>query len=162
MAYTAGDPGLYNPQGLVPSPENSQPFILIRSTFAFCLLSLCCSASYSPHPPPPRSGHQRAAPSWCLYPEILAAKRPCCRRSSPCSHRALLEPLVIRAGRTHLFKWPFPSDSYCWHCNLLCHLGTGNGAGAARASQKTVNLKATDIDLFCLLAVPELRNCPDI
>ena len=137
MAYTAGDPGLYNPQGLVPSPENSQPFILIRSTFAFCLLSLCCSASYSP-PHPPR------------------------RASESCSHRALLEPLVSRAGRTHLFKWPFPSDSYCWHCNLLCHLGTGNGAGAARASQKTVNLKATDIDLFCLLAVPELRNCPDI
>lgn len=88
---TAGGPGLCNPQGLVPSPENFQPFIVLILGLHFPIV--CCAALQDI---PPHSGHQTAAPSWCLYAEILATKRPCCRLSSPCSHRTLLEPLVSR------------------------------------------------------------------
>lgn len=66
----------------------------IRLKFAFCLLSLCYSASY-----PPSFGQRRAAPSQCLSSSNL-----CCIQRSPAEEGApvLVCSLVSGGGLTRL------------------------------------------------------------
>lgn len=160
-----GGTGPCNPWGLASSHKNSQQFIFLILGLNLPFVHCYCATL---RVIPPLLGNWERLPPGACVPQILAVAAAC--------KEALLrkEPLLLaysligaprqwsRAGAIHFFKWPCPKDSYCLYCNLLCHLGTGNRQGRRELLRWTVNLRAVDLNLFCLLTMQELRNHPDI
>lgn len=75
---------------------------------------------------------------------------------------ALLEPLVsggVLSGFIHLSGL---APKIAIVCIVTSSATWGLGTGQRELLRWTVNLSAVDLNLFCLLAMQELRNHPDI